>query len=146
MTTTDRMRTIAAVAATPPAALALRWSDGTEASLDLRTTLRDRRFRGLRDPAAFARAQLGDWGHKVAWPSGEELSAAHLWLVTLTATGRDDTRRFLEWRLRHGLSLSAAATALGVSRRMVAYYSNGEKPVPRPILLACTGWEVGQAA
>ncbi|MBW4091931.1 MAG: helix-turn-helix transcriptional regulator [Proteobacteria bacterium] len=146
MTTTDRMRTIAAIAATPPAALALRWSDGTEAVLDLRATLRDRRFRSLRDPAAFARAQLGDWGHSVTWLSGEELSAEHLWLATLTATGRDDTRRFLEWRLRHGLSLSAAADALGLSRRMVAYYSNGEKRVPRPILLACTGWEVGQAA
>jgi hypothetical protein len=29
---------------------------------------------------------------------------------------------------------------------MVAYYSNGEKPVPRPILLACKGWEVEQVA
>jgi hypothetical protein len=25
---------------------------------------------------------------------------------------------------------------------MVAYYSNGEKPVPKPILLASKGWEV----
>jgi hypothetical protein len=25
---------------------------------------------------------------------------------------------------------------------MVAYYSNGEKKVPKPILLACRGWEV----
>lgn len=146
MTTIDRMRTIAAVAATPPAALTVQWSDGTEVELDLRATLRDRRFRGLRDPAAFVRARPGDWGHSVAWPSGEELSAESLWLETLTATGRDDTRRFLEWRLRHGLSLSGAAEALGLSRRMVAYYSNGEKRVPRPILLACTGWEVGQAA
>jgi hypothetical protein len=29
---------------------------------------------------------------------------------------------------------------------MVAYYSNGEKPVPKSILLACKGWEVGHAA
>jgi hypothetical protein len=27
---------------------------------------------------------------------------------------------------------------------MVAYYSNGEKRVPRAILLACRGWEVGE--
>jgi predicted transcriptional regulator len=56
------------------------------------------------------------------------------------------TREFLEWRLRHGLSLSGTADAPGISRRMVAYYSNGEKPVPRPILLACKGWEVSHAA
>src|SRR3546814_14659216 len=64
-----------------------------------------------------------------------------LWLETLSATGHGDVRAFLEWRLRHALSLSKAADALGVSRRMVAYYSTGEKTVPKPILLACRGWE-----
>jgi Helix-turn-helix len=82
----------------------------------------------------------------VVWPSGAELGADTLWLETLSATGHPDSRAFLEWRLRHGLSLSAAAQALGISRRMVAYYSNGERPVPRPILLACKGWEVERAA
>jgi hypothetical protein len=51
-----------------------------------------------------------------------------------------------EWRLRHGLSLTKAAEALGLSRRMVAYYANGEKSVPRAIQLACKGWEAEQAA
>ncbi len=69
-----------------------------------------------------------------------------LWLETLSATGRGDARTFLEWRLRHGLSLAKTADALGLSRRMVAYYSNGEKPIPKSILLACKGWEVGHAA
>src|SRR3546814_12914475 len=64
-----------------------------------------------------------------------------LWLETLSATGHGDVRAFLEWRLRHALSLSKAADALGVSRRMVAYYSNGEKKMPKPLLLACPGWE-----
>jgi hypothetical protein len=44
--------------------------------------------------------------------------------------------------LRHALSLSKAADALGVSRRMVACYSNGDRKVPKPILPACLGWEV----
>jgi hypothetical protein len=66
-------------------------------------------------------------GHSLAWPSGVELGADMLWLETLSATGHSDVRAFLEWRLRHALSLSKAADALGVSRRMVAYYSNGEK-------------------
>ena len=90
----------------------------------------------------FAKVEVGDWGHSLAWPSGTELGADMLWLETLSATGHGDVRAFLEWRLRHALSLSKAAEALGVSRRMVAYYSNGEKRVPKPILLACRGWEV----
>ena len=146
MTTTDHMRTLAAVKAKPPATLTVQWSDGTRAKLDLGEMLRKRAFGTLRDPAEFARARLGEWGHSVEWPSGAELSAETLWLETLSAIGRDDTRAFLEWRLRHGLSLNETAKALGVSRRMVAYYSNGEKPVPKPILLACKGWEVSNAA
>ncbi len=72
------------------------------------------------------------------------MGADSLWLETLTATGRGDVRSLLEWRLRNGLSLSSAASALGISRRSVAYYSNGEREIPKAILLACTGWEVGQ--
>jgi len=146
MTGTDRMRTIARVAATPPATLALGWSDGTSAAIDVTPLLRARALRALRDPHLFPQARLGDWGHSVVWPDGTELGAERLWLETLTATGRTDTRAFLEWRLRHGLSLSGTAEALGLSRRMVAYYSNGEKRVPRPIRLACRGWESDAAA
>jgi hypothetical protein len=61
------------------------------------------------------------------------------------ALQEDGTRAFQDWRVRHDLSLSAAAEALALSRRMVAYYCSGDKPVPRHILLACTGWEVIQA-
>jgi hypothetical protein len=45
-----------------------------------------------------------------------------LWLETLSATGHGDVRE--------------------LSRRMVAYYSNRERKVPKAILLACQGWEV----
>lgn len=144
--TTDRMRMITAVRAKPPSALNLTWSDGTRAKLDLAETLKHRAFKSLRGSAEFARVRIGEGGHSIAWDSGPELSADTLWLDTLSAIGRENTREFLEWRLRHGLSLTATANALGLSRRMVAYYSNGEKPVPKPILLACKGWEVSHAA
>jgi hypothetical protein len=142
----DGVRTITSVRAKPPAVLMLSWSDGTRARIDLGKLMRNRAFRSLRDAVEFARVQVGEWGHSVEWPSGVDLSAETLWLETLSATGHEDTRQFLEWRLRHGLSLNDTAKALGVSRRMVAYYSNREKPVPRPILLACKGWEVSHAA
>ena len=143
MTGTDRIRTITSVAVRLPATLTLGWSDGTSAAIDLTPHLG---AQALRHPHLFAQARLGDWGHSVIWPEETELGAETLWLETLTAIGRSDTRAFLEWRLRHGLSLSGTAEALGLSRRMVAYYSNGEKRVPRPILLACRGWEADAAA
>ncbi len=142
----DRTRTLTTVDARPPATLMVRWSDGTRAELSLARLLRDKSFKALRDPTKFAAARLGEWGHSVEWSSGAELGAETLWLETLSAIGHEDARQFLEWRLRHGLSLARAAEALGLSRRMVAYYSNGEKPVPRTILLACKGWEIEQAA
>lgn len=142
----DKVRTIVSANARPPATLALGWSDGTRAEFDLGKVLRDRAFAPLRDAAAFADVSIGEWGHSIEWAAGPELGAETLWLMTLSAIGQEDTRTFIEWRLRHGLSLTRTAEALGLSRRMVAYYSNGEKPVPRAILLACKGWEAERAA
>ena len=42
---------------------------------------------------------------------------------------------------RNDLTLDTAEVALGVSRRMLAYYRSGAKPVPRTVALACLGWE-----
>lgn len=142
MSITDKGRAITAARATGATSLHLEWSDGTIADVDIGTMLSGRAFAALRDPDEFAKVAIGDWGHSLAWPSGAELGADTLWLETLSSTGHGDVRAFLEWRLRHALSLSKAAEALGVSRRMIAYYSNGEKKVPKPILLACRGWEV----
>jgi hypothetical protein len=146
MSAGDKLRTISSVKAKAPTTLTVGWSDGTRAKIDLGGLLRGRAFRVLRAPSRFESVRVGEWGHSIEWDAGPELSAETLWLATLSATGHGDTREFLEWRLRHGLSLNETAKALGISRRMVAYYSNGEKPVPRPILLACKGWEVSRAA
>jgi hypothetical protein len=144
MSATDTMRTIERVRAVGPTRLNVLWSDAAQAEIDLQSWLDKPAFAALRDKAEFAKVQLGDWGHSLVWPSGVEAGADALWLETLSATRRDDTRAFLDWRLRHGLSLTRAAEALGLSRRMVAYYSNGEKPVPKTVLLACRGWKAGK--
>ena len=146
MSFADRMRTITSAEAVGTTRLTLTWSDGVLANIDLADILKDRAFVALKDPAEFAQVRVGEWGQSLEWHSGAELGAEMLWLRTLSATGHGDARAFLEWRLRNGLSLSKAAEALGVSRRMVAYYSNGEKVVPRSIQLACRGWEVSSAA
>ena len=46
-----------------------------------------------------------------------------------------------EWMFRNELSLTTAAEALGISRRMVSYYRTAHKAIPRSIWLACLGWE-----
>jgi hypothetical protein len=38
-------------------------------------------------------------------------------------------------------TLDAAATALGLSRRMIAYYEAGKKPIPRVVALATRALE-----
>jgi hypothetical protein len=135
--TADRMRTISSVRAIAPGALYLSWSDGTELTLNVS---------GLVDVNTdFAAVSVGDWGHSILWPNGIEIGADRLWLETLSTNGHDDARQFLEWRLRNGLSLSKAAEALGLARRTIAYYSNGDRPVPKSILLACCGWEAKEA-
>jgi hypothetical protein len=133
----DRMRTIEAATPLDDTRLGLRWSDGTETEITLKRHVRAT----LGEAAQFRAVAIGDWGHSLIWPNGIELSADSLWLETLTAIGRDDARRFLEWRLANGLSLGKAAEALGLSRRTIAYYSNGERRIPKAILLACKGWD-----
>lgn len=131
----DWMRTITSAEPRGDGRVAVLWSDGTTAEVAL--------------PPAMATAAgapaIGDWGHSLVWPDGGEISADALWLATLSAIGRADSREFLEWRMAHGLSLSRAAEELGISRRTVANYSNGSGPVPKAILLACKGWSAVKA-
>ncbi len=125
--------------------LLLSWEDAEDATIDLTPIVKTAAFRSLGRPEVFEKVELGDWGHSVVWPGDIEIGADSLWLDSLTAWGREDTRAFLEWRLRNGLSLTAAAEALGLSRRTIAYYSRG-RPVPRSIILACKGWDALKAA
>lgn len=131
----DWMRTISSVEPRGDGRVALLWSDGTVAEVALAPAM----------AAPAGAPAIGDWGHSLAWPDGSEVGADALWLATLSAIGRADSRSFLEWRMAHGLSLSRAAEELGISRRTVANYSNGSQPVPKAILLACKGWSAVKA-
>ena len=99
-------------------------------------------LRPLREHAMFARVEVGEGGHRLVWPCDIDMGADRLYEMALEQSGRADTVAFIRWRWRHGLSLSKAAEALGISRRQVANYASGEQEVPRTILLACKGWEV----
>ena len=74
------------------------------------------------------------------------MGAARLLEMARQQNGRADAVEYIRWRGKHGLSLTDAAEALGLSRRQVAYYASGEHAVPRTVLLACKGWEVERQA
>lgn len=122
--------------------LRIRWASGATYTVDLKKPVFGLKgLRPLRDSAAFARVEIGEGGHSVCWTGDMDMGADRLWELSLEQNGHADAAEFLRWRWRHGLSLSAAADALGLSRRMVAYYSGAEHAVPRTVLLACKGWE-----
>lgn len=127
--------------------LSIRWIGGAQAIVDLsRDLARYKSLAPLRKSVEFRRAAVGEGGHSVVWPSGVDIGADSLWRDSLIAIGQADAVTFNDWRMEHGLTLDHAAEALGLSRRMVAYYSSGEKSVPKTVLLACRGWEANQAA
>ena len=116
--------------------------NGRTFTVDLRKCVhRLKGLRPLRDPSVFALADAGEGGFSLVWPGELDVGADRLYEIALEQNGRADAVAFIRWRWRNRLSLSEAAAALGVSRRMVAYYESGEQEVPRTVLLACKGWE-----
>lgn len=49
--------------------------------------------------------------------------------------------QFTEWRVKMGLSKSAAADAIGVSRNMPQKYESGGALIPTYVALACAAYE-----
>jgi hypothetical protein len=86
-----------------------------------------------------------EWGHGIEWPAADiGIPADALYRLSKEQTGDAfPTGQFNAWMQRHGLSLSAAAQALHLTRRTIIYYSTGAKPIPAYIGLACKGWEAG---
>lgn len=103
----------------------------------------------LRDPAVFAEAMVipGE-GWSLNWPTPDiQIGADTLWLdLQVQQAPDEDTRTFVRWRSRNGLSLAQAAAALGLTTRTVSAYGTGARPVPRYIALACKGWEAERGA
>lgn len=128
-------------------AVRLRFANGKTFGVDLRALVqRSKGLKALRDPALFARVTLGAGGHSIAWPGDLDLGADTVWELALEQAGRTDAVEFIRWRWKHGLSLTDAAAALGLSRRQIAYYASGQHVVPRTVLLACKGWEAERQA
>jgi Protein of unknown function (DUF2442) len=125
--------------------LRITWENGKHAEVDVGDYLQAPGYERLRDPAFFSNVQVEEWGHGVEWPAADiGIPADALYRLSKEQTGDAfPTEQFNAWMKRHGLSLSAAAQALHLTRRTIIYYSTGAKPIPAYIGLACKGWEAG---
>jgi len=95
------------------------------------------------DRALFRQVRLGEHGTDVTWIDEIDMAADTLWRLAQEQSGETLTAEaFRAWRERKAYTLDGAARALGLSRRMVAYYERGEKPVPRTVTLATRALEM----
>ncbi|KAF1023721.1 MAG: hypothetical protein GAK30_00384 [Paracidovorax wautersii] len=140
----NKQFTITGLEVRPGHRLHLTYADGETFDVSIKPVIeRAPVLKALQSAAVFRRAQIGDWGGSVTWGDDDlELAADNLRARAIEQAGGYSHELVLNWMARHALTLDQAAQALGLSRRMLAYYRSGEKPVPRTVGLACLGWEV----
>lgn len=138
------METMTAIEPRPGYTLRVTWADGFAGDVDVSEHIRSFAVAApLLEPERFAGVRIGADGFTADFGGDLEIPGDMLRLRALEKAGRVmPVADFRDWRRRNGLSLTAAAEALGVTRRMVAYYESGVRPIPRTIMLACLGWEV----
>ena len=127
-----------------PLTLRLRWESGNESLVDVSGMVeRFRLYEPLQSPDVFRQVRLGEHGTDVVWTDDIDMAADTLWRLAQEQSGVTMTAdAFRHWRERKALTLDDAARALGLSRRTVAYYEQGNKPIPRVVALATRGLEV----
>jgi hypothetical protein len=131
------------------ATLIVAWDDSRRAEIDLAPVIAARKVLApLADPETFHRIHLAEDGWSVEWPKcGIDFGAAQLRRWADEQAGEAmPAGQFRAWMEGHGLTLDRAAEALGLSRRIVAYYLSGEQPVPKTVMLATEGYDKRQAA
>jgi hypothetical protein len=135
---------LVSLAVTGPNALELAWDDGYSAQVDLADVIASHPgLKPIRAAKAFAKAAIARDGWSVEWPGDIDFGSPQLRRWADEQAG--ETMRasdFRTWMETHDLTLYGAASALGLSRRMIAYYASGEKPIPKTVLLATEGWRM----
>lgn len=134
---------ITTVSATSGKTVQITWSNGKADRVDLSGLIADLAGLTTLDSAAtFAACAVGEDGWSLIWPNGAEIGTDTLWRMAREQAGEaTPIDEFAAWRVRNRLSLSDAAQALGITRRMVAYYEAGRYLIPRMVGLAIKGWE-----
>ena len=118
------------------------YTDGRLVSVDLNDIIRDyAAFAPLSNSVEFSTATVADWGWSLEWKCGATIDSDRMLELALEQLGMAENVTFRRWQDVNGLSLSAAAEAIGLTRRTVSQYRTGARPVPRTVTLACKGWE-----
>ena len=117
------------------------WSKGSRArrteTVDLSPLVRSFKFyRQLRNNnSLFKTVHLIEDGRAIAWGNDDiDMAATSIERLAEEALTSDEFRQFLD---REELTQEAAAAMLGYSRRQIAHYLAGDKPIPRVFALAC---------
>jgi DNA-binding XRE family transcriptional regulator len=137
-------RILAVTADTKTLTLRIRWDKGEESQVDVSGLIETfRLYEPLRrSPELFTRVRVGEYGADVVWSDEIDISADTLWRLAQEQSGATmSPDAFRHWRERKAYTLDVAARALGLSRRTVAYYEQGAKPIPRIVALATRGLE-----
>ena len=123
--------------------LNLAYADGMDCDVDLSGWIDSTScLKPLQEQGFFATARVSEFGRAIEFGNGEiDLAADNLRNLAVEQSGGIGHERIWNWMHTNNLTLDGAAEVLGISRRMLAYYRNGEKPIPRHIWLACVGWE-----
>jgi hypothetical protein len=132
-------RVISVAATGRPFMLGVAFDTGATYDIDLSSHIHAYAlYRPLRRaPKRFARVIVGEDGTDIVWSETIDMSADTLWRLAREQAGITmSAKDFRAWRDRNRLTLDAAASELGVSRRMLAYYEEGKRPVPRVVALA----------
>lgn len=132
-------RIVAVTADEKPLTLRIHWDKGDESRVDVSGPIETFRvYAPLRhSPDVFRRVRVGEHGADVVWSDEIDMAADTLWRLAQEQAGVTmSADAFKRWRERKAYTLDAAARALGLSRRMVAYYEQGAKPIPRIVALA----------
>jgi DNA-binding transcriptional regulator YiaG len=138
-------RIAAVTAAGKPMTLRILWNKGDESLVDVSGVVATFRvYEPLRHaPELFRQVRLGEHGTDIVWADEIDMSADTLWRLAQEQAGVTlSPEAFRQWRERRAYSLETAAEALGLSRRMVAYYEQGKKPIPRVVALATRALEL----
>ncbi len=140
----EKIKRLTAVEAREPYKLYVEFEDGIKGVVDMsKYVLKYKTFIPFREnPTAWESAQITDWGWAVGWPGDIDMDGHNLYRNLLEQTGQSmHPRDFAEWMERHGLTYDTAAQTLGISRRNIAYFKNGNRIIPRYIRLACIGFD-----
>ncbi len=138
-------RIVAVAPGEKPMTLRVRWDNGTENLVDVSGMIQSFRVYAplRRSPELFRQVRLGEHGTDVVWTDEIDMAADTLWRLAQEQAGETMTAdEFRHWRERKSYTLDEAARALGLSRRIVAYYEKGDRRIPRVVALATRALEM----